>query len=113
MKAKFTPGPWEVEKYDSGERGIITRNPLTFPPTEEGEEIEAVVICHGAMSEEEARLIAAAPIMYQDLSDTVDFIWKELRENPDKEDMDGSIMDRLIDLQTGLLETLRKIRGEA
>ena len=34
-----------------------------------------------------------------------------MKENPDKEDMDGSIMDRLIELQTGLISVWRKARG--
>ena len=45
------------------------------------------------------------------LTEAVDFIWDEMRENPDKEDMDGSIMDRLIELQTALISARRKATG--
>ena len=44
---------------------------------------------------------------------TINFIWTEMGENPDKEDMDGSIIERLIELQTGLIEVKRKAKGGA
>jgi hypothetical protein len=43
----------------------------------------------------------------------INFIWDEMRENPDKEDMDGSIIERLIELQTGLISAKRKAKGGA
>ena len=43
----------------------------------------------------------------------INFIWGEMRENPDKEDMDGSIMERLIELQTSLISARRKAKGGA
>ena len=58
-----------------------------------------------------ARLIAAAPDLLAACRDAIDFIWAEMKENPDKEDMDGSIMDRLIELQTGLISVWRKAGG--
>lgn len=47
-----------------------------------------------------------APDLLAALQKVVDFVWDELRENPNKEDMDGSIMNRLIDLQTDMLAAI-------
>ena len=58
-----------------------------------------------------ANLLMSAPDLLAACRDAIDFIWAEMKENPDKEDMDGSIMDRLIELQTGLISVWRKARG--
>jgi hypothetical protein len=101
MEAKHTAGPWLAQT----ERNCIEIHGYKrIVAVIQGIDDEAINI---------ARLIAAAPDMAQKLVDTVDFIWREMQENPNKEDMDGSILDRLLEVQGDLLETLRKVRGEA
>ena len=61
-------------------------------------------------------IILAANAYYDLLAacdQAINFIWGEMRENPDKEDMDGSIMERLIELQTSLISARRKAKGGA
>ena len=62
-----------------------------------------------------ANFIIRAANAYYDLlaacEQTTAFVWNELKENPGKEDLDGSIMDRLINLQTDMLGAIRKAKG--
>ena len=114
MKAQHTPGPWKLNTdgdtgmndsgciLDSIGHVIVTDIYGTYRNGRTTGEAEA-----------NARLIAAAPDLLAALTEAVDFIWDEMRENPDKEDMDGSIMDRLIELQTALISARRKATTEA
>ena len=104
MKAKHIKGPWRVE--EEGTQFTIYGPEDKFTTVVYKEEFAR----DGEM-EATARLIAAAPDLLAALTEAVDFIWDEMRENPDKEDMDGSIMDRLIELQTALISARRKATG--
>ena len=99
MEAKHTAGPWIAQANpDSIDIEGYKRIVAVVPGTDD----EAIDI---------ARLIAAAPDLLAACRETIDFIWAEMKENPDKEDMDGSIMERLIELQTGLISVWRKAGG--
>ena len=107
MEAKHTPGPWRVQgtrieygPFVAGDGFVVAK--VFRDPSETGTPNEW---------EANARLIAAAPDLLAACREAIDFIWAEMKENPDKEDMDGSIMDRLIELQTGLISVWRKARG--
>ena len=73
-----------------------------------------IELSYGVLQERTAYVLNAIAV-HDDLlaacREAIDFIWAEMKENPDKEDMDGSIMDRLIELQTGLISVWRKARG--
>ena len=109
---EHTPGPWKLNTdgdtgmndsgciLDSIGHVIVTDIYGTFKNGRTTGEAEA-----------NARLIAAAPDLLAACRDAIDFIWAEMKENPDKEDMDGSIMDRLIELQAGLISVWRKAGG--
>jgi copper chaperone CopZ len=73
-----TPGPWEVVNVTAGKE-IVTHNPISFPPTDEGEEIHGVIICHGRIIDDDARLISQAPTMYAKIKDIVASLDKEIR----------------------------------
>jgi|WetSurMetagenome_2_1015567.scaffolds.fasta_scaffold89234_4 hypothetical protein len=99
VEAKHVAGPWIAQANpDSIDIEGYKRIVAVVPGTDD----EAIDI---------SRLIAAAPDMYGKIKEVIDFIWREMQENPNKEDKDGSIMDRLIDRQTDLIATLRKIEG--
>ena len=97
MEAKHTPGPWKAIVDPEGWELVASGRGQTI----------ATFDC----SESDAHLIAAAPDLLAVVQEAIDFVWDELRENPDKEDMDGSIMDRLIELQTALISAKRKAKG--
>ena len=73
-----------------------------------------IKLSYGVLQERTAYVLNAIAV-HDDLlaacREAIDFIWAEMKENPDKEDMDGSIMDRLIELQTGLISVWRKAGG--
>jgi len=104
-----TPGPWWVEPEEASDRrglAICAEDAViaTITPDEGGP------FPLDNLDRANARLMAAAPDLLAACEQATAFIWNELNENPDKKDMDGSIMDRLINLQTDILATIAKTK---
>ena len=104
MEAKHTSGPWGVEKCKGGGTEIITRNPVTFPPTDSGEEINGLIICRGRITQEDARLIAAAP----DLLSACEFTLARLRDMTTEDFSKGG--DKMA--REELVKAIAKAKGE-
>jgi hypothetical protein len=108
MAVEHTPGPWHVEPEEaSAGSGIVICG---------GDSILATITPEDDQSADpvdwaNAFVLAAAPDLLAACEQAIDFVWNELRENPGKQDMDGSVIDRLLNLQTDILAAAHKAKG--
>ena len=96
---KWTPGPWEVERWQSGDLWIVARHSHhiarmmnnIYIPTEQ--------------KEADAHLIAAAPDLYDACEIALEAVKVEAK-------VQGRITPRLVGAANTIKQALRKARGE-
>lgn len=91
MKTKHTKGEWKVREFESN--GKICRE-ITF--NDDGE-----CVAEHVHNKDDAKLIAAAPVMINDLVDEVDFLEGLLNDSTNKlpEAVRNTIRFRVIELK--------------